>query len=406
MAGAANLDRVFAYKAMDANGRWITDQITAADARAALKALTGKGLTPTTLTERPASRAAAKAGEIGFTDRVTVLRQMALMVEAGVGLLEAIDTVTMGITASQTRQHFEQLAKALKRGETFAQALESQAPGFPFYVYAMIRVGEATGQLDTVLRDAAEQMAYEDRLRREFANALTYPAFLASAGLAAVLFIFTAVVPRFAVMVGDKRDKMPWISRMVIETGEFASSHIWLVLAGLVGLGLAVAAMVGSPALRLRAYNAAHGLPLIGDLLRYREITTWSRLTGFALRNGVGLLEASDLARQATPQGRFRRGLEQFERDIKAGVTVDQSLGRHTQLTPMDLSLLRVGQKSGALGKMFDFLADGYDAKLTDSLKRLTALIEPLAIGLVSVLVGIVALSLVLALSSVYDSVL
>ena len=298
------------------------------------------------------------------------------------------------------------MAKALKRGETFAQALESQAPGFPFYVYAMIRVGEATGQLDTVLRDAAEQMAYEDRLRREFANALTYPAFLASAGLAAVLFIFTAVVPRFAVMVGDKRDKMPWISRMVIETGEFASSHIWLVLAGLVGLGLAVAAMVGSPALRLRAYNAAHGLPLIGDLLRYREITTWSRLTGFALRNGVGLLEASDLARQATPQGRFRRGLEQFERDIKAGVTVDQSLGRHTQLTPMDLSLLRVGQKSGALGKMFDFLADGYDAKLTDSLKRLTALIEPLAIGLVSVLVGIVALSLVLALSSVYDSVL
>ena len=406
MAGAANLDRVFAYKAMDANGRWITDQITAADARAALKALTGKGLTPTTLTERPASRAAAKAGEIGFTDRVTVLRQMALMVEAGVGLLEAIDTVTMGITATQTRQHFEQLAKALKRGETFAQALESQAPGFPFYVYAMIRVGEATGQLDTVLRDAAEQMAYEDRLRREFANALTYPAFLASAGLAAVLFIFTAVVPRFAVMVGDKRDKMPWISRMVIETGEFASSHIWLVLAGLVGLGLAVAAMISSPALRLRAYNAAHGLPLIGDLLRYREITTWSRLTGFALRNGVGLLEASDLARQATPQGRFRRGLEQFERDIKAGVTVDQSLGRHTQLTPMDLSLLRVGQKSGALGKMFDFLADGYDAKLTDSLKRLTALIEPLAIGLVSVLVGIVALSLVLALSSVYDSVL
>lgn len=406
MVGAANLDRVFAYKAMDANGRWITDQITAADARAALKALTGKGLTPTTLTERPASRSAAKTGEIGFTDRVTVLRQMALMVEAGVGLLEAIDTVTMGITASQTRQHFEQLAKALKRGETFAQALESQAPGFPFYVYAMIRVGEATGQLDTVLRDAAEQMAYEDRLRREFANALTYPAFLASAGLAAVLFIFTAVVPRFAVMVGDKRDKMPWISRMVIETGEFASSHIWLVLAGLVGLGLAVAAMISSPALRLRAYNAAHGLPLIGDLLRYREITTWSRLTGFALRNGVGLLEASDLARQATPQGRFRRGLEQFERDIKAGVTVDQSLGRHTQLTPMDLSLLRVGQKSGALGKMFDFLADGYDAKLTDSLKRLTALIEPLAIGLVSVLVGIVALSLVLALSSVYDSVL
>lgn len=399
-------ERLFAYKAVDRSGRRIADQILAIDSRAALRALNSKGLTPISLAEKPPQKANSKLGEIGFTDRVTVLRQMGLMVEAGVGLLEAIDTVAIGITASQTRTQFEQLSKALKRGDTFADALEQQAPGFPFYVYAMIRVGEATGQLDTVLRDAAEQMAYEDRLRREFGNALTYPSFLASAGLAAVLFIFTAVVPRFAAMIGDKRDKMPLISRWVIETGEFASTHLLLIFAGIIGLAMAIVAMFNSPVLRQRAYAAAHGLPLIGDLLRYREVTTWSRLTGFALRNGVGLLEASDLARQATPEGRFRRGLEQFERDLKAGISVDQSLGRHTQLTSMDLSLLRVGQRSGALGKMFDFLADGYDAKLTDALKRLTALIEPLAIGMVSVLVGIVALSLVLALSSVYDSVI
>lgn len=406
MALSDKAERLFSYKAVDRSGRQFRDEILAADARAALRALNSKGLTPVSLVEKAQQKAAAKSGEISFTDRVTVLRQLGLMVEAGVGLLEAIDTVAIGITASQTKVQFEQLAKALKRGETFASALEQQAPGFPFYVYAMIRVGEATGQLDTVLRDAGDQMAYEDRLRREFSNALTYPSFLASAGLAAVLFIFTAVVPRFAAMIGDKRDKMPLISRWVIETGEFASSHIVLLLVGLVGLGMAVVAMVNSPVLRARAYTAAHSLPLIGDLLRYREITTWSRLTGFALRNGVGLLQASDLARQATPDGRFRRGLEQFERDLKAGVAVDQSLGRHTQLTSMDLSLLRVGQRSGALGKMFDFLADGYDAKLSDALKRLTALIEPLAIGMVSLLVGIVALSLVLALSSVYDSVI
>ncbi len=400
------VDRVFVYRAIDSAGRRIDDQLVAPDARAALRSLNGKGLTPLSLSEKPATKSDVKAGEISFTDRVTVLRQMALMVEAGVGLLEAIDTVSLGITAAPTRAQFEQLAKALKRGETFARAMETQAPGFPFYVYAMIRVGEATGQLDLVLRDAAEQMAYEDRLRREFANALTYPAFLASAGLLAVLFIFTAVVPRFAAMIGDKRDKMPMISRWVIDTGEFSSHNLPLLWVGLVGLGMAIMAMLNNPRLRQRAYQAGHNLPLIGDLLRYREITTWSRLTGFALRNGVGLLEASDLARQATPEGKFRRSLEQFERDIRAGISVDQSLGRHTQLTSMDLSLLRVGQRSGALGKMFDFLADGYDAKLTDALKRLTALIEPLAIGMVSILVGIVALSLVLALSSVYDSVI
>ncbi|MFV4649239.1 type II secretion system F family protein, partial [Mycobacterium tuberculosis] len=123
------------------------------------------------------------------------------------------------------------------------------------------------------------------------------------------------------------------------------------------------------------------------------EIASWARLTGFALSNGVGLLEASNLARRAAPDGTFKRGLEQFERDLRAGVAIDQSLARHTRLTVMDLSLLRSGQKSGALPKMFNFLADGYDEKLRDSMKRLTALIEPISIGLISILVGIVALS-------------
>ena len=280
MASIEKLDRVFAYQAVDAAGRKVSDQVRAADSRSALRALNAKGLTPLALTEKPQTAKTTKAGVIGFTDRVTVLRQMALMVEAGVGLLEAIDTVAIGITASQTKDQFEQLSKALKRGETFAAALETQAPGFPFYVYAMVRVGEATGQLDRVLRDAAEQMAYEDRLRRDFLNALTYPGFLAGAGLSAVLFIFTAVVPRFSAMIGDKRDKMPMISRWVIETGEFASNHLLLLVMTLAGLGLAAAAIVNSPVMRQRAYNAAHNLPLIGDLLRYREITTWSRLTG------------------------------------------------------------------------------------------------------------------------------
>jgi general secretion pathway protein F len=244
-------------------------------------------------------------------------------------------------------------------------------------------------------------MANEDRLRRDLANAMTYPAFLGGVGLAAVLFIFTQVVPRFSVMIGDKRDKLPMISRWVIETGELASNHVPLLLA-LIGaaIGGAVFAFL-NPAVRTSAYRIAHKVPLIGDLLKYREITTWARLTGFALRNGVGLLEASNLGRKATPEGGFQLAL-----DLKAGVAVDESLGRHTTLTSMDLSLLRAGQKSGSLGKMFDFLADGYDDKLSDMMKRLTALIEPLAIGIISVLVGVVALSLVLALSSVYDTVL
>jgi general secretion pathway protein F len=396
---------LFNYTALDQTGRKVKNTVRASDARTAARVLTSEGLTPLSLQIARSVATQGSRKSLKFSDRVAVLLQLALMIEAGVGLLEAVQTVSDGVESAPARAELEAVSTALKRGEPFAIAFEENTTGFPFYVHAMARVGAATGRLGAVLRDAADQMSYEDRLRRDFVNAMTYPGFLAGAGLSAVFFIFTQVVPRFATMIGDKRDKMPFISKLVIDTGEAANHNIILVLAALGGIVFFIIAAVGNPSLRVRAYQFGHRLPIVGDLLRSREIASWARLTSFALSNGVGLLEAAQLSRLAAPDGQFRRGLEQFENELKAGVSVDASLGRHTSLTLMDLSLLRAGQKSSTLPRMMQFVAESYDSKLKDSLKRATALIEPISIGFISILVGVVALSLVLALSSVYDSV-
>ncbi len=398
-------DLKFRYTALDRSGAKVRDVVLARDLRAAARALTAEGLTPLSLTEEAAAAKRTGDRELKFTERVAVLSQLALMTEAGVSLLESVDTVASGIVAGRGKAQMEAVITALKRGESFARAMETYSPGYPFYVYAMTGVGEATGKLGEVLSEAAEQMAYEDRLRRDFINALTYPGFLLGAGLSAVFFIFTQVVPRFSAMIGDKRDKMPAISKFVLDVGEAANKHMPIVLLAMGAIGAALAYAILNARVRQALYDFGHSVPVVGDLLRAREISSWARLTGFALNAGVGLLEAAALARHATPEGAFRRGLVQFERDLKAGIAVDISLGRNTRLTIMDLSLLRAGQKSGALGKMFTFLAASYDSQLKDTLKRLTALVEPIAIGLISILVGAVALSLILALSSVYDSV-
>ena len=163
--------------------------------------------------------------------------------------------------------------------------------------------------------------------------------------------------------------------------------------------------MATNPAVRTRAYTIAHGLPVIGSVIQAREVASWARLTAFALSNGVPILSAAQLARAAVPIGPFRQGLDLLESDLRAGLTLDASLASHTKLEAMDLSLLRAGQKSGAIGAMFGFMADNYENRLRDSMKRMTSLLEPLAIGVISIVVGFVALSLVLALSSVYEGV-
>src|SRR5690606_22793782 len=294
---------------------------------------------------------------------------------------------------------------ALRRGESLGDALEEHAPGFPDYVYAMARVGEASGRIAEGLKEAAEQMAYEDRLQRDFANAMTYPAFLCFAGVAAVGFIFTQVVPRFGAMIGDDRENIPAMSRWVLQAGEFANANLGVVAVTAALVIAAVVLIVKNAAFRARAYAVAHGRPVVGPVIQSREIASWARLTAFALNNGVPLLSAAALSRAAVPIGPFRQGLDLLESDLKAGMTLDASLGAHTRLEAMDLSLLRAGQKSGAVGAMFGFMADNYEARLRDRMKRMTSLLEPMAIAVISIVVGFVALSLVLALSSVYEGV-
>jgi general secretion pathway protein F len=405
MSVEARDERAFRYRAIGRDGRAVSDVVRAADERAALRRLTADGLTVTRVDEVGAARRRTASRSLRLSERVLIMRQLALMLEAGVPLLEALETVTTGIESGIGRRQFEAVSAALRRGDPLGRALADHAPGFPFYVYPMADIGEASGRVPEVLRQAAEQMAYEHGLRRDFVNALTYPAFLAAAGMAAIGFIFIEVVPRFSAMIGERTTHMPLVSRIVLAMGNFASANLLLVLLTTAGLIALSATAAAQPAARERLRRLAYGVPVLGAVMRTREIATWARLTAFGLANGLDILSAAALSRRSIHDGALKRGLAAFEGDLKAGVAVDTSLAAHTRLTAMDISLLRAGQRSGALARMFGYLADSYEARLKDAVKRFTAVIEPTAIGLISVVVGVVALALVMALSSLYETV-
>ncbi len=321
----------FQYEAIGRDGQVSKGVLSAIDEASVMRRLASDGLTVIKIAPAATARADGKDRHLQPTERVLVLRQLALMLEAGVSLLEALETVAQGMQARKGRAQFQAAIASLRRGDSLGHALEAHAPGFPQYVYAMARVGEASGRIADVLKEAAEQMAYEDRLRKDFSNAMTYPAFLAFAGFAAVGFIFTQVVPRFATMIGEDRSNVPAMSRWVLATGEFAAANIGFV--GIV-LGLLVGAIVvivTNPLVRARAYTVAHGVPVVGPVIQSREIAAWSRLTAFALNNGVPILSATALARAAVPIGPFRQGLDLLEADLRAGLTLDASLGAHTR---------------------------------------------------------------------------
>ena len=236
----------FKYTAVDRTGKQVRDVVRARDARSAARALVAEGLTPITVQETRATAAVGggKNRDLNFSEKVSVLRQLALMVEAGVSLLEALQTVTQGIVAIKGRQKMEAVITALKRGEAFGPALETNAPGYPFYVYAMCRVGEATGKLPEDLAEAAEQMAFEDKLRRDFTGSLVYPAVLMCVGISVVFFLLIKVLPRFKTMI-DESVPLPFPSNMMFALSDALTVNPIFFLAVLAAPVAALAAALG-----------------------------------------------------------------------------------------------------------------------------------------------------------------
>lgn len=401
-------EKMFRYRGVNAEAVSVSDMVLAPDRQQALQRLAQLGVVVTDIEDAtPQKSALPSFGQRGVTagERILVLRQLALMSRAGVDLLEALEIAAEGASA-QAAAMLRAVAAGLRRGDRLGAAFRDGMPGYPGYVYTLIAVGDASGRLASVLDDAAKQLAFEDRVRRDITTALTYPAFLVTAGAGAVGFLFYEVVPRFAEMIGENRANLTGLAAAVINGGEFFRENFLIVALALGALAAAAAGALSRPDGRRALYDAARGAPVLRDLLIARERATWARIMGFSLNGGVGVLEASELAVSSAPHGAFRRGLQNATRSIRAGKRLDEAFGDPGLLTALDLSLLRVGQRSGALAEMFGFIGDRYEEGLRDALKRMTTLIEPIAIAFVAVAVGAVAIGLVTAMSSVYDAVL
>ncbi len=398
----------FRYQAVTPDGAPVRDLVVAASQDEALRRLSRDQLTVTRIEEvarEPTRRFGLAAAGVNDEARVLILQQLALLSRAGVDLLEALTIIASSQPAAAAAE-LRAVAQGLRRGERLSQAFAENTKGYPRYVAALIGVGEASGRLDQVLEDSARQLAFEDRIRRDIATAMTYPSFLLTAGAGAVGFLFYEVVPRFAAMLGDGRANLTGLADFVIGAGELFRANAPVVLIALAGASAALVTALSSRDGKRFLYDAALATPVLRTVLAARERATWARIMAFSLGNGVAILDACALAAGALPDGRFRRGLDGAARGLRAGKAIDETFGETGAFSTLDLGLMRAGQRSGALALMMGFIADRHENNLRDAIKRATALVEPMAIGAVALVIGIVAVGLVTAMTSIYDAVL
>lgn len=392
------------YVAIDANGRRQRGTVQAESAQHAFARVTRQHLTVVKL-NRSGSDNTARRKATSRRDQIALLRQLGLMLQARVDLMEALTAMQAGAATPALRSAIAVAMAGLRSGRPLGECLSTAIPGLPSPILALINAGEAGGCLAETVGHAIDQLEAEERVAATVKSALVYPAFLSMAGLLAGMIMLLFVIPRFATLIGERRDQLDGLSRVIFWLGEVAQQSFALALiAPLVALGfVAVTGLRGDKAW-LRRLAIRH-IPLLARLALQRERERWCRIMAFALLARISIVDAMRLAADGLKDMALQERAIDASRELRVGSRVADAIAAIGLLDAAQLSLVRAGEESGLLADMFRRIAIDTEESLRESLKRSTGVLEQSVVVLVSLFVGLIVYGLIASLTSVYETI-
>jgi general secretion pathway protein F len=394
----------FHFRAVASDGKVRTGTITADDEKRVAAELRRQGLIPVYVGleqkkgfefHLPSFDRGRRRDVLFFTQEISTL------LNAGVPVDRALAITAELTTRGSFRSVVLDVMRILKGGKSLADSLAAHSSHFSALYVNMVRAGEASGSLAPIFERLSEFERTRDELRGYIVSSLIYPCLLTAVGLGSIFLLIDFVVPRFALIFSDPHMKIPTPTLLLLETSRIVKA--WWVPAAIV-LAAAVAAFQTYihtqpgrnwwDAFRLR-------LPLLGDALRKAETARFARAMGTLVASSVPLVASLGIARGILNNRRIAGSLEAVAQGVKRGEGIAVPLQRAGEFPPLAGHLLTVGEETGHLDAMFHRMADIYENETRTSIRRFTALFEPLIILVMGLIVGSLILSLMLAITSI-----
>jgi len=331
-------------------------------------------------------------------------QELAVLLEAGIPLLEALQTLREKDGSSAADSPLDMVIAALREGQPVSAALARAPRDFDPLFVALVAASERSGQLATTLRDHAAYLGWVQALAGQLRAALVYPLLLLGAGGAVILFLLLFVLPRFAgVFDGLGRD-LPMASRWLIDLGVLAAAHPGAAI-GLALAGPALALVASRwPALRRALQAALWRSPGLGPRLRLVALARLYRALSLTLSAGVPATGALQLVAGVLPVP-LQPALQQVLLQVRSGQRLSASLQAQGLATPVAWRMLRVGESSGEVPAMLQRAASFHDEQIARLSELVTRLVNPLLMLVMGVVIGGIVVLMYLPIFTLMEQV-
>ncbi len=429
----------FQYIAKDASGQETRGVVEAGDRAGAIASVRAMGLIPTALGEVKGGGAPAPAkkgakapapakkkgsalnkdikinikmpkflqGKIKTPVLTQFTRQLATLVNAGLPLMRGIDVLKRQMKDPQMLDALGGISENIAAGGTFSEALTLYPKIFDKLYVNMVKAGEAGGVLEVVLGRLAEFAEKSEKIKNKVKGAMIYPIVVLFAAVGITGFLLVAVIPKFKQVFADMLGgaSLPAITEAVIQASEWVQHNGLTIVVAVVALTV-IKKVIGKTEKGAYLYDVlALKMPVTGTLVQRTAVSRVTRTLGTLLSSGVPILQSLVIVRDTTGNRVVSKALQDVHDAVKEGEGMTGPLSQCKVFPPMVVSMVEVGEETGALADMLTRIANTYDDEVDNAVAGMTAAIEPALIIVLAVVVGTIVIAMFLPMIKIISSV-
>ena len=415
----------YKFTALDAKGKEVHGEIDADSQSMAVARIREKQYFPTKVEElaagggaaAPAKKGGAKKGAMQMELKLpkflqggvkakqltTFTRQMSTLVNAGLPLMRALRVLQRQEKNAALRDAVVQMAESIESGSTFAEALAAHPKIFDRLFVNMVKAGEIGGVLDVVLARLAEFQEKAEKIKGKVKSAMTYPIVVLVMALSILMFLMTYIVPKFADIFGDLMGGkgMPMLTQFVMSASSVMVHRFPVVLIVIVVLVVVTKLMAKTDKGRYGLDQFKLHAPVFGTLISKNSISRFTRTLGTLMSAGVPVLQALNIVKETVGNEVISKAVVTIHDAVKEGENMAPPIASSKVFPPMVVSMVEVGEETGALPDMLMKIADSYDDDVDNAVAAMTSIIEPLLIIFLAVVVGTIVIALFMPLVSI-----
>jgi type II secretion system protein F len=403
----------YSYRVTDTSGKIIKGSLEAEDEPSAVRKLQNQGYIPIRIHLMEGSLDATETKltkwltsffhRVSSKDVMVFTQDLGVLLKAGLPLDRALSILIDVAEKDRFRAIIRDVLKSVQGGAYLSDSMTKHPEAFSDFYINMVKAGEIGGVLPAVLERLSLSLESSQELKDFMISAMIYPTFLVFVGGASLVVLMTFVIPKFSMIFSDMGTALPFSTKILLTLSSGLKEWWWLIPIVIAAAWFLYYRYSGSPIGRYRLDQLKLRLPMVGKLIMRIETARFARTLGVLLKSGVSILQSLELVRAIIANTVMSGAMKDVHARVKEGDRLSKSLEDADILPSMGLQMIIVGEESGRLEDMLIQVAGSYERSVRESVKRLTALLEPVMILIMGLVVGFVVISMLLGIFSVND---